>query len=420
MIARCLCLLFIGLNIVPIIFAFFVSASENPLETLFAPMKGLNIVEFYASNHFWFDFLIFLFLFIPIAKMTIGKRFGGKDGNILSGVIGLVLALSLFLAEERIGFSIRSFGPIAAGILIFVVGLVIFYLIKTIGAGSTSAGSMAFIVSYFLMRGTVPNFFLWLEENSWTAWINLVLAVAIVISIGKLFIAILPKGESWVSGRTSGPSYVPNSNLRKTANRENDEIFLVKSSLENITKKGIMESKEITSNLKEVINIINEYGNNGKGRNFIADKIRQIASRENLIIKQLATIKDICQKIEKFDFKSFSELRAKWDKIPDKEKEFAKTEILAEKKKILSDEKLIGLESKLIQYDRDFRNSLNMAVGSLRANQTGQAREWLLKAIRSEEEAMILFKEMKNLEDMLLKLTRMEFKTLNREAKEAA
>jgi hypothetical protein len=101
-------------------------------------------------------------------------------------------------------------------------------------------------------------------------------------------------------------------------------------------------------------------------------------------------------------------------------RENLKNELLIEKRRILSDEKLIDVESKIIQYDRDFRNSLNMAVASLRANQPDQVRDWLLKAIRSEEEAMILFKEMKSLEDMLLKLTRMEFKALNKEAKEAA
>jgi hypothetical protein len=77
-----------------------------------------------------------------------------------------------------------------------------------------------------------------------------------------------------------------------------------------------------------------------------------------------------------------------------------------------------ALESALVQYDKDFRYSLNMAVASLRANQPGQAREWLLKALKSKEEALDIFEEMKSLEDQLLKLTKLEYKTLKEEARE--
>jgi len=417
-----------ALSLFPFIFIFLIDtisieASNNPLDAFSRPLQNLDIAKLYDLNHSLVDFFLFVLIFIPIAKLTIGRRFGGRDGNVLSGVIGVVLALSLSLAEMRMGFSIRSFGPVAAGILIFIVGLVIFYLIKTLGTGNTAAGSLAFVVTYFMMRATVPNFFLWLEENSWTAWINLVLVVAIMISIIKLFIAIFPKGESWSSGRRLEPSYNANkANLRfrKNPNEGNDQISLIKGSLENITKKGIKESREIIADLKEIIRIINEYGNTDKGRQLIADKIRQIAPRENLILKQLAVIKDIGQRIEKFDFGSFKELRARWDKIPDKERKLARDEILIEKRKVLSDEKLLELNAKFSQYDRGFQNALNMSIASLRANQPGQAKDWLLKAIKCEEEAMILFKEMKSLEDMLLKLTKIEFKALDKEAKEAA
>jgi hypothetical protein len=51
----------------------------------------------------------------------------------------------------RMDFSLRSFGAIAAGILIFLVGLVIFYLIKSVNAGYSAAGAFSFIITYFLL-----------------------------------------------------------------------------------------------------------------------------------------------------------------------------------------------------------------------------------------------------------------------------
>ena len=98
-------------------------ASSNPLNDLFHPLQYLDIGSFYDQSHYWIDFFIFLCIFISVAKLTLGQRFGGREGKVLSVVVGLVLALSLSLLEYRVGFSIKSFGPFAAGILIFLVGL---------------------------------------------------------------------------------------------------------------------------------------------------------------------------------------------------------------------------------------------------------------------------------------------------------
>ena len=75
-----------------------------------------------------------------------------------------------------------------------MVGMVLFYLIKAIGAGNTGAGSFAFVITYFLIRATLPDLFLSLEGNSWFAWLDLGLMVAVLISIWKII------GSLW-SGR---------------------------------------------------------------------------------------------------------------------------------------------------------------------------------------------------------------------------
>jgi hypothetical protein len=92
-----------------------------------------------------------------------------------------------------------------------------------------------------------------------------------------------------------------------------------------------------------------------------------------------------------------------------------KEEILLEKNKIISEEELRKLESALSQNDSNFRLCLSNAVQCLGSNQPVQARDWLLKAIKCEEGAMNIFKEMKEIEDKLLKLTKREFKTFKKE-----
>jgi hypothetical protein len=393
-------------------------ASSNPLNDLFHPLQYLDIGSFYDQYHYWIDFFIFLCLFISVGKITLGRRFGGREGKVLSAVVGLVLALSLSLLEYRVGFSIKSFGPFAAGILIFLVGLVIFYLVKSFGAGTVSSGSFAFAITYFLVRASLPELFLWAEDNPLFALLHLVLFVVFMVSIFKI-VGSLFSGKGIKSlGRTLMHSPNPDSNLRKNIDNEKREIHLIKSDLRRTTKKGGKESSNIIEQLEEMIRIIEKYGSTDRARHLIADKINVIASKENLILKQLAYLKDLSERIENFDLKLFRELRARWDRVPDRDKDILKEEILLEKNKIISEEELRKLESVLSKYDNNFRLCLSNAVQCLKSNQPSQARDWLFKAIKCEEGAMNIFKEMKELENRLLKLTRREFKTFKKEWKD--
>jgi hypothetical protein len=393
--------------------------SSGSLNDLFHPLQDLDISSFYNAYHYWVDFFIFLNLFVSVGKITLGRRFGGREGKVLSVVIGLVLALSLSLLEYRVGFSIKSFGPIAAGMLILVVGMVIFYLVKAIGAGNTGAGSFAFAITYFLIRATLPEFFQSLEANSWFAWLDLGLMVAVLISIWKI-ISSLWSGRNMKSlGLTLEHSRNSHdTNIQKNVSGEKREISSIKRDLKRVTKEGIKESGDIVGRLRQIIRIIDEYGSTDKGRNLIAERLNQIAPKENLILKQFAYLKDLGQKIEDFDLRSFRDLRARWDKVPEKERDIIKQEILIEKNKIISEEKLRRLESVLSRYDNDFRYSVSSAVECLKSNQPAQARDWLLKAIQCEEGAMNIFKEMNDMENRLIKLTKRELKAFKQEMKD--
>ena len=88
------------------------------LEGLFRPFYGLDIPSFYGRYHPVIDFFLYSAVFVSVARLTLDKAFPGKPGKALAVAIGLILALSLSIAERNLGFSIRSFGPIAAGIIV--------------------------------------------------------------------------------------------------------------------------------------------------------------------------------------------------------------------------------------------------------------------------------------------------------------
>ena len=195
-------------------------------------------------------------------------------------------------------------------------------------------------------------------------------------------------------------------------------MSLIERDLKGITKGGMKEGGNIIDWLREMVRIIEEYGSTDKARHLIAEKLNRIARKENIILKQVTRLRDLSQKIEDFDLRYFRELRARWDKAPDKGKEIVREEILLEKNKIVSEKELKEMETSLTSNDNDFRYCLGMAVDSLKSNRPQQARDWILKAIACEETAVTIFKNIKDMEDRLLKLTRREFKTLKKEMKD--
>ena len=86
---------------------------------------------------------------------------------------------------------------------------------------------------------------------------------------------------------------------------EKEEASLIRNRLERFTKKARKESREIIEELQEMIGIIDEYGDTPQAKHLIAGKIQHIAPKENLVLKQLAYIKDLSKKIERFDLRSF-------------------------------------------------------------------------------------------------------------------
>lgn len=403
---------------ISLVLSYCVSASDNTFNILFHPLQNLDISSIYDLYHYWLDFFIFLSLFISVAKLTVGRRFGGREGKVLSVVVGLALALSLTLLEYRLGFSIKSFGPIAAGILLFLVGVVVFYLVKSVGVGGMSSGSIAFMITYFLIRAALPELFLWAEDNPWFALVHLILFIAFITSIFKIIDSMFSGRDIKSLGRTLMRSPNPDSNLKRNIDDEKQEIHWIKGGLRRKTKKGIRGSSGIIEELEEMVRIVERYGSSDKARRLIAEKINGIVSKENLISKQLAYLKELSERIEQSDTKKLGDLRSRWDKVPDRDKGILKEEMLLEKDKIVSEEELRKLESVLSQNDSNFRLCLSNSVQCLGSNQPVQARDWLLKAIKCEEGSMNVFKEMKELEDQLLKLTKREFKTFKKEWKD--
>ncbi len=395
-----------SLTIIPV-----AAAVGDPLTSLFEPLRGVDVARFYELNHPWIDFVIFLFLFIAVGQYSLGRRLGGRAGQLLSIVIGLVLALALSLTQRSLDFSLKSFGPLAAGVIIFLVGLAVFHLIRGLGLGLSGASSLAFLVTYFLIRATTPNFFAWLETNEQTAWIHLLLVIAVIISLWRVLRIIWSerRGGSVISTPSPEPAG-PGENLDRIK-QDQLELKTIDQELEGPTQQELKEDGETLDELNEAIHLIDRHRNDPAEMMTLADRLASLEIRRDDGQKQLARLKTLSRRIEKADLRSFRQLANRLRKMSPLERDKARRQLALAKRKIISEDELVGLEEKVNHQIKSRSAFLKKAISQLRRNRPDRARNLLVRAIEQEKRAVAILTEMKNKEGALLNLVKAGLQT---------
>lgn len=385
-----------------------VAAAGDPLTRLFAPLRSVDVARFYEFNHAWIDFVVFLFLFTAVARYSLGRRLGGREGQLLSIVIGLSLALALSLTQRKLGFSLKSFGPLAAGLVIFLVGLAVFNLIRGLGLGRTGAGSLAFLVTYFLVRATTPNFFSWLETNEQTAWIHLVLVIAVLVSVWRVFRIVWPKRNGAPSAQSRSFDSPADREKFDLIKQDQVELKLMDQGVEGLTNQELADEQKILNELNWAIQIIDSHGHDPAKLWPLADRLASLENQTDHGMKQLARLKSLSRRIEKDDLRSFKQLAGRLKKMSPQERSQMKRQLALAKKKIISEEELVKLEDLIRSQAKSRSKLLKAAVFQLRQNGSEQARALLTKACDLEKGAVAALVEMKRKEEELLRTIKIE------------
>ena len=387
-----------------------VCARENIFEQILEPVRGFNLEELYSNYGHFIDFAVYLFIFVTIARIALAKRFEAKEANILAGALGVVLSISLALTERTMGFNLRSFGPIAALIIILFVGFILYTVIHHIGGGKAGSGAIAFVIVYFLIRAVSPTLFSWLEQKA--PFIHGVLGIAVIIAIWQAVASFVHLGRPSLEGIRKHLEH-PVAKFKEralTAQELASEKRIIKGRLEKVTKRERKQAKEIIVDLKEMIKIIEEHGETAHGRELITQKLQDIVPREHDLLQKLTYLKNLDEWLRRFDFRQFKELGQKYAASSKEEKSLIRKEILEQRKKMNIEVEIENLNYAAKKYEEDFRYCLNMIVNYLNAAKLEEAEKWLYKAIECEKETAGLLKKMNRFEDLLLKLTRIEIK----------
>ena len=395
--------------------------SANVIDNLFRPFSGVDIPRIYDSYSSIIDFVIYAVLFIGLAQATLGKRFEAKGSRAVVSTVGLALAIGLAMSERSLGFNLRSFGPLAAGMFIFLVGFMLYSGIKTAGASTVNASSIALVITYFSIAAVVPGFFDWIMRNPSISWIHSIVTIALIVLVFKIIKRLFTGKKDKLhkaAKKLMRDSYQGERELSEQIDQEKKEKRFIKKGLEKISEQASGSSKEILADLLELRKMVEEFGGTEQGRYLIVAKLEAISPEEQRISKNLQLLKQRIQKLSNFDYRHFQKLRDEYHSLSVSARKQIEVELKDEWKKIDAEKKIIKLEDAAEVYNRDFMHAIQTSVASLRANRVQDALARIDEAIAWEERIQKIFKELQYLERWLKFFTGHEIKAEKRELKQ--
>lgn len=392
------------------------TVSADLLTEILSPFESTNFSDIYDSYYSIIDFIIYTVLFIGLSQVTIGKRFEARGGKAVVVAIGLVLAIGLAISESYIGFNLRSFGPLAAAIFIFMVGFVIFLGIKSTGMEIVGASSITLVLTYFSIRSVSPSFFDWMISNQYLSWLHSVILVAVLISMYKIVRLFFSKKEESKDYNSDG--YFKNivskpSNLISHLKEEKDEMTFIKKRIEKITNEAGKDSKQIIKDLEEIKKLINEFGNSEKGRKLISNKVANIIPKERIVHLKIQSLREMIQRISSFDIQNFENLQKEYKFLSPIEKKNVEKELKTVWQKLDMEKQMLRLEEVIKKYDQSFMHNLELFIVALRSNKIKSAIEQIDEVIKNEKTLFAIIRQMEKVEKQLESFTKKEIKDIS-------
>jgi hypothetical protein len=159
-------------------------------DQVLSPFRGVNLALLYQNYASIWDFALFLPLFLGAGRAILPKYFPGAGGKAITIAVGIILALTLSVAEETIGFRLVTvFGPIAAALFIALVGITTYQMLVAFGAAALISGSFTYIIVYLSFTDIAPEYFDWF--NAKVPILDGILALGLFISFILLIYGVV-------------------------------------------------------------------------------------------------------------------------------------------------------------------------------------------------------------------------------------
>jgi len=410
--------------------AFSAGLTTHTASRALRPLEVLDLPNVYAQHSALVDLVLYLMLFNGVAQAVLVKRLPGKGGRMVAAAIGTGLALSLSALGIVSDFSLMALGPVAAVVLLGLVGLVIYQTLRRLHLSRAAAGSLVLVLAAMSVEAMAPAMSSTLSATF--PILDLLVALGLLTLLWTGFRFFLPKGTSGkmgavadaVEGKDSErrasdePGRPPKDqseteHLKKELKRERPEVG---RRLRGIVKRESKESRSILRELGIIKTTLEQGKHPAKDRHRIAEALRRIPPKRHRLHSLIQEVRELDRKLARFDLALLNELRVAYNKIPPGQRPLFKRLALEERKKIKSEQRIQYVEQFIAKYDANAGKSIQLGAERIAANDIPTALKWVNAAIRYEEEARRYIKRSQAIQSMLKRITRLELRQLKRAA----
>ena len=149
------------------------------LDPVFSSFRGTNLGQTYLNYAPFIDAIIYIWLFIAVAKKSMPEKMGGQVATAL----GIILGVAMCVFELTSKFNLGKLGPFAAIILFLVIGLFLYNLVKGFTDNVWASMSVAFLIIYSLAKWIVPSLFDWIGKLGFLGTILAIMFLASIIGL---------------------------------------------------------------------------------------------------------------------------------------------------------------------------------------------------------------------------------------------
>lgn len=239
------------------------AADESILDSVFSALSGdsFNMKSFYDKYGNFVDFTLYLILFIGIAQLTLGKKFEGTGGKAVQIVVGIILAvgLSVWAASQNPKFTLASFGPLAAAVLILIIIVALFAIFKSFlpetTLGKTESFIFAVVLAWWMAQAVSPATIDWIYGLKMVGGlIKATMAILTVVALILLIMKIIVPAFGTLGNKEKSEAEENEVKEESLARREKK---FVESGLHDISKGAIKETGHLKSSLERVKEMLN-------------------------------------------------------------------------------------------------------------------------------------------------------------------
>lgn len=382
-------------------------AQPLTLEDLLQPFEFLNVTQAYDRYSGLIDLFVYVFIFVGLAQATLARLYPGPGGRAVAVGVGLALSFSMLIAEQNLGFSLKTFGPFAATLIILVLGVMVYGLLHNAGMSRSGAAGAAYLTVFFGVHAAAPTLFQWITQTM--PILGAITVLGLLASAWGVASGLWPGHNpahpmaNWSNAAARRPT--PQSETRRR-NLDTEAQYL-KRRAKPETKQQEHEARATERNLKGIREMIRKNGGDPSQQKNIVQSLEDNLAAAQKIRANTQNLRVLNERLREFDTTLFHEdiARQYENKSPDQQAAFKK-EIHDQQDKIHAEKEIGQIEEATAKNLDEFEKLIKQTAASISAGRPEEALQPLDRAIKLDDNIRKLAHQARHLEKKLLHITR--------------